>query len=75
MDKVSDGSTLPGGSPSGPPSELSNASMSPSSTPSALTDLTSPSMPNVNPVLTAVPGGMDPHDSMSPGQTTLTSLF
>ncbi|XP_062410565.1 LIM/homeobox protein Lhx2a isoform X1 [Sardina pilchardus] len=75
VDKVSDGSTLPGGSPSGPPSELSNGSMSPSSTPSALTDLTSPSMPNVNPVLTAVPGGLDPHDSMSPSQTTLTSLF
>ncbi|XP_064799466.1 LIM/homeobox protein Lhx2-like isoform X1 [Oncorhynchus masou masou] len=77
MDKVSDGSTLPGGSPSGPHSELSNASMSPSSTHTTLTDLTSPSIPSVNPLLTAVPGGMDPHDSMSmsPSQTTLTSLF
>ncbi|KAM6986280.1 LIM/homeobox protein Lhx2-like isoform 2-T2 [Aplochiton taeniatus] len=76
-DKVSDGSTLPGGSPSGPPSELSlspHGSLSPSSTSNTLMDHTSPSMPN--PILTAVQGGMmDPHDSMSPTQTTLTSLF
>ncbi|XP_030624974.1 LIM/homeobox protein Lhx2-like [Chanos chanos] len=74
IDKVSDGSTLPSGSPSGPLSELSNASMSPSTTPNALTDLTSTSIP-VKQVLTAVPGGMDPHESLSPSQTTLTSLF
>ncbi|XP_038821537.1 LIM/homeobox protein Lhx2-like isoform X1 [Salvelinus namaycush] len=77
LDKLLDGSTLSGGSPSGPPSELSNSSMSPSSTHTTLTDLTSPSMTSANPVLTAVPGGMDPHDSMriSPSQNTLTSLF
>ncbi|KAM9437097.1 LIM/homeobox protein Lhx2-like isoform 2-T2 [Salvelinus alpinus] len=77
LDKLLDGSTLSGGSPSGPPSELSNSSMSPSSTHTTLTDLTSPSMTSANPVLTAVPGGNDPHDSMSisPSQNTLTSLF
>ncbi|KAL0187348.1 hypothetical protein M9458_019018, partial [Cirrhinus mrigala] len=47
VDKASDGSTLPGGTPSGPASEISNASMSPSSTPTTLTDLTNPTMPTV----------------------------
>ncbi|XP_029105440.1 LIM/homeobox protein Lhx2-like [Scleropages formosus] len=75
-DKASDGSTLPGGSPSGPASEISNASLSPSSTPTTLTDLTNPTMPpTVTPVLTSVSGGLDLHDSRSPPQTTLTSLF
>ncbi|XP_062333970.1 LIM/homeobox protein Lhx2-like [Osmerus eperlanus] len=74
-DMASGDSTLLEESPSGPPSELSNASMSPSSTPTTLTDLTSPSIPSVNPILTAVRGVMDTHDSRSPSQTTLTSLF
>ncbi|XP_046901263.1 LIM/homeobox protein Lhx2-like [Hypomesus transpacificus] len=74
-DMASGDSTLLEGSPSGPPSELSNASMSRSSTPTTLMDLTSPSIPSVNPILTAVRGVMDTHDSMSPSQTTLTSLF
>ncbi len=56
VDKASDGSTLPGGTPSGPASEISNASMSPSSTPTTLTDLTNPTMPTVTSVLTSVPG-------------------
>ncbi|KAI7798346.1 LIM/homeobox protein Lhx2, partial [Triplophysa rosa] len=55
VDKASDGSTLPGGTPSGPASEISNASMSPSSTPTTLTDLTNPTMPTVTSVLTSVP--------------------
>ncbi|XP_071397284.1 LIM/homeobox protein Lhx2-like [Centroberyx affinis] len=48
---------LPGASPSRPPSELSNASLSPSST--TLTDLISPSIPTVNSILMIVPGNLD----------------
>ncbi|XP_036385421.1 LIM/homeobox protein Lhx2-like isoform X3 [Megalops cyprinoides] len=69
VDKASDGSTLQGGSPSGPPSDISNTSMSPSATPT-LTDLTNPT---VTSVLTS--GGLDSHDSRSPPEATLTSLF
>ncbi|CAB1321775.1 unnamed protein product [Coregonus sp. 'balchen'] len=72
VDKTSDGSTLQGGTPSGPASE---ASMSPSSTPTTLTDLTNPTMPTVTSVLTSVSGSMDVHECRSPSQTTLTSLF
>lgn len=75
VDKASDGSTLPGGTPSGPASEISNASMSPSSTPTTLTDLTNPTMPTVTSVLTSVPGSLDVHECRSPSQSTLTSLF
>ncbi|KPP61604.1 hypothetical protein Z043_120278 [Scleropages formosus] len=75
VDKVSDGSALPGGTPSGPASEISNASMSPSSTPTTLTDLTNPTMPTVTPVLTSVPSSLEVHECRSPSQTTLTSLF
>ncbi|KTF75183.1 hypothetical protein cypCar_00035431 [Cyprinus carpio] len=75
VDKASDGSTLPGGTPSGPASEISNASMSPSSTPTTLTDLTNPTMPTVTSVLTSVPGSLDIHECRSPSQGTLTSLF
>ncbi len=75
VDKASDGSTLPGGTPSGPASEISNASMSPSSTPTTLTDLTNPTMPTVTSVLTSVPGSLDIHECRSPSQSTLTSLF
>ncbi|KAL7885168.1 hypothetical protein AOLI_G00079380 [Acnodon oligacanthus] len=75
VDKASDGSNLPGGTPSGPASEISNASMSPSSTPTTLTDLTNPTMPTVTSVLTSVPGSLDVHECRSPSQTTLTSLF
>ncbi|XP_066569013.1 LIM/homeobox protein Lhx2 isoform X2 [Amia ocellicauda] len=75
VDKASDGSTLQGGTPSGPASEISNASMSPSSTPTTLTDLTNPTMPTVTSVLTSVPGSLEVHESRSPSQTTLTSLF
>ncbi|XP_016424552.1 LIM/homeobox protein Lhx2b isoform X2 [Sinocyclocheilus rhinocerous] len=75
VDKASDGSTLPGGTPSGPASEISNASMSPSSTPTTLTDLTNPTMPTVTSVLTSVPGNLDNHECRSPSQSTLTSLF
>ncbi|XP_056275895.1 LIM/homeobox protein Lhx2b isoform X2 [Pseudoliparis swirei] len=72
VDKASDGSTLPG-----PASDLSNASMSPASTPTTLTDLSNPTMPTVTSVLSSVPGGggMDAHECRSPSQTTLTSLF
>ncbi|XP_051508535.1 LIM/homeobox protein Lhx2-like [Myxocyprinus asiaticus] len=75
MDKASDGSNLPGGTPSGPASEISNASMSPSSTPTTLTDLTNPTMPTVTSVLTPAPGSLDIHECRSPSQSTLTSLF
>ncbi|XP_016109324.1 LIM/homeobox protein Lhx2-like [Sinocyclocheilus grahami] len=75
VDKALDGSTLPGGTPSGPASEISNASMSPSSTPTTLTDLTNPTMPTVTSVLTSVPGSLDVHECRSPSQSTLTSLF
>ncbi len=75
VDKASDGSTLPGGTPSGPASEISNASMSPSSTPTTLTDLTNPTMPTITSVLTSVPGSLDVHECRSPSQSTLTSLF
>ncbi|XP_076126106.1 LIM/homeobox protein Lhx2-like isoform X1 [Alosa pseudoharengus] len=75
VDKGSDGSALQGGTPSGPASEISNASMSPSGTPTTLTDLTNPTMPTVTSVLSAVPGGMDVLECRSPSQTTLTSLF
>lgn len=75
VDKASDGSTMPGGTPSGPASEISNASMSPSSTPTTLTDLTNPTMPTVTSVLTSVPGSLDVHECRSPSQSTLTSLF
>ncbi|XP_016356431.1 LIM/homeobox protein Lhx2b [Sinocyclocheilus anshuiensis] len=75
VDKTLDGSTLPGGTPSGPASEISNASMSPSSTPTTLTDLTNPTMPTVTSVLTSVPGNLDIHECRSPSQSTLTSLF
>ncbi|CAB1319588.1 unnamed protein product [Coregonus sp. 'balchen'] len=70
VDKTSDGSTLQGGTPSGPASDISNSSMSPSSTPTALADLTNPTS-----VLTSVSGSMDVHECRSPSQTTLTSLF
>ncbi|XP_052460949.1 LIM/homeobox protein Lhx2-like isoform X1 [Carassius gibelio] len=75
VDKTSDGSTLPGGTPSRPASEISNTSMSPSSTPTTLTDLTNPTMPTVTSVLTSVPGSLDIHECRSPSQGTLTSLF
>ncbi|XP_067270598.1 LIM/homeobox protein Lhx2b isoform X1 [Pseudorasbora parva] len=75
VDKTSDGSTMPGGTPSGPASEISNASMSPSSTPTTLTDLTNPTMPTVTSVLTSVSGSLDVHECRSPSQSTLTSLF
>uniref|UniRef100_A0A8C9K8Q8 LIM homeobox 2 n=1 Tax=Panthera tigris altaica TaxID=74533 RepID=A0A8C9K8Q8_PANTA len=63
------------GTPSGPASELSNASLSPSSTPTTLTDLTSPALPTVTSVLTSVPGNLEGHEPHSPSQTTLTNLF
>ncbi|KAK2120301.1 hypothetical protein P7K49_001687, partial [Saguinus oedipus] len=44
VDKSAD-AALQTGTPSGPASELSNASLSPSSTPTTLTDLTSPTLP------------------------------
>ncbi|MGH0149786.1 UNVERIFIED_CONTAM: hypothetical protein FKN15_018428 [Acipenser sinensis] len=75
VDKASDGSTLQGGTPSGPASDISNTSLSPSSTPTTLTDLTNPTMPTVTSVLTSVPGSLELHESRSPSQTTLTSLF
>ncbi|KAK6481119.1 LIM/homeobox protein Lhx2 isoform X1 [Huso huso] len=75
VDKASDGSTLQGGTPSGPASDISTASLSPSSTPTTLTDLTNPTMPTVTSVLTSVPGSLELHESRSPSQTTLTSLF
>ncbi|XP_035246020.1 LIM/homeobox protein Lhx2-like [Anguilla anguilla] len=71
-DKASDGSTLPGGSPSGPASETSNASMSPCSTPpAALMDLSTPPLSR----LTPTPGGPHRSDSRSPSHPSLTCLF
>ncbi|XP_032993566.1 LIM/homeobox protein Lhx2 isoform X2 [Lacerta agilis] len=67
-DKTSD-SNLQAGTPSGAASEISNASMSPSSTPTTLTDLTNPSVPSV------LTGGLEVREPRSPSQTTLTSLF
>ncbi|KAJ8384877.1 hypothetical protein AAFF_G00196850 [Aldrovandia affinis] len=69
--KASDSSTLQGGSPSGPTSEISNASMSPCSPAPTFTDLTDSTMPMV----TSAPGGPDLHDSRSPPQPSLTNLF
>ncbi|KAJ8260974.1 hypothetical protein COCON_G00166970 [Conger conger] len=68
-EKASDGSTLPGGSPSGPCSEASNVSLSPCSTPLAtLMDLSDPSLSRV----TSTPGGPDLEDSRSPLLPSLT---
>ncbi|XP_048877475.1 LIM/homeobox protein Lhx2a [Brienomyrus brachyistius] len=64
---ASEGSMLPGGSPAGVASEISNSSMSPVSTASTLTDLTAST-----PMLS---DGLDLHPARSPTRTGLTSLF
>ncbi|KAG9342193.1 hypothetical protein JZ751_016695 [Albula glossodonta] len=81
-DKASDGSTQQGGSPSGPSSEISNASLSPCGTPPSLMDPTNSTMSlgvmdNTN---TTMSPGMQldhasPHNSGSPPHANLTSLF
>nr|XP_023696698.1 LIM/homeobox protein Lhx2-like [Paramormyrops kingsleyae] len=66
-EKASEGSVLPGGSPPGAVSEISNSSMSPVSPASTLTDLTANT-----PVLS---DGLDLHPARSPTRTGSTSLF